>query len=286
LPFERLVEALNPERDLGRTPLFQVMFNLLPRSVPAGERWGRVHAEIAGATNADAEAKYDLTLFVADHGDGYRLRWVFNTDLFDRSTVQRMAEASTFCCAAPWNGRIDPSPHSRSSTRRKPNVSARSEPGPRMPLPDGVTLHGLFEAAVGRTPDAPAVRFAGRALSYAELDGSANRLAAHLVRLGVEPGDRVVVVLERSESLVTAMLAALKAGAAWVPIEAGRPAGAGAADPRRGRACGGAHHDGRKPDRDSARISGSCCSTGSATTSPRCRPPRPPWTSQRPMSPT
>jgi amino acid adenylation domain-containing protein len=223
VPFEHLVEELNPPRDLSRTPLFQVMFNLLPAVEGERQSWGDLVAEVTDATNADAEAKFDLTLFAAE-GERFRLRFVFNSDLFDATSIERLAdgfatllEAAVADPARPVGRLPIVSPAERQRLVEEWNATD-------VPVPDDATLADLFAEQVARTPDAPALTFEGRTLTYAELDGRANRLAWHLQSLGVGPESRVAVVLERSHDLVVAILGVLRAGGAWVPVEPDYPA--------------------------------------------------------------
>lgn len=221
VPFEKVVEALQPQRSRAYSPLFQVMFilqNNAPRSLTLPG------AEITPRAADRFVTKFDLTLSLEERDDGLAGYFEYRSDLFDSPTMARMARnyetLLSGIVAAP-----------RAQLRELPLVSAAEESvllgewaQPMDSLPPTGLLHGLFEQQAAKTPDAPAVTFKGRSLSYAELDARANQLAWHLVGMGVTPDTRVALVMERSLELVVAILGVLKAGGAWVPIDPGYPA--------------------------------------------------------------
>ncbi|NJC70661.1 amino acid adenylation domain-containing protein [Planosporangium thailandense] len=222
--FDSLVEELKPARSLARHPLFQVMlaFNdQEPAPVPlAGLRTERVPVP---RTTAKFDLTVDLQARRTDDGEPAGLDGLieYATDLFDRDTVDRFAAllvrllgAATAQPDTPLS-RLDLT----GAARQRPPAATV---GARRPVP-GITLPGLFELQVFRTPDAPAVRFGEVSLSYAELDARANRLAHHLIGRGVGPERRVALALHRSVDMMVAVLAVLKAGAAYVPIDPDYP---------------------------------------------------------------
>jgi amino acid adenylation domain-containing protein/non-ribosomal peptide synthase protein (TIGR01720 family) len=222
LPFERLVEALKPERDLGRTPLFQVMAAL---DVPAAQ------AELSGLqvealplhTRA---AKFDLSLLMRDDGDLLGGLFEYSIELFDAATVARLAGGLLNLLQA---AAADPSQRTAelpllSAAERHQTLVEHNDSQCRWPSTPPV--HRLFEAQAARTPEAPALTTdlaGGVALSFAELDRLAGKIAAHLVALGVGPEVRVGLALQRSPQLVAAILGVLKAGGAYVPLDPGLP---------------------------------------------------------------
>ncbi|MEW5931854.1 MAG: amino acid adenylation domain-containing protein, partial [Gemmatimonadota bacterium] len=221
VPLGRLVEELQPERDLSRNPLFQVMIApqsapLEPVSVP-GAVWTPEPLS-AGA------AILDLTLFTWERaGGGISAALEYATDLFDAATVDRMAahlvEVLRAVAAEPDRpvGEVGfLLPEERAQVLEAWNATAR--PYAERPL------HELFAEQAVRTPDAAALRLAGCTTTYAELDRSANRLAHHLRSLGVGPEARVGLCLERTPEMVAGMLAILKAGGAYVPLDPAYPA--------------------------------------------------------------
>ncbi|HEX5760993.1 MAG TPA: amino acid adenylation domain-containing protein, partial [Thermoanaerobaculia bacterium] len=220
LPFEKLVEALNPERALSHTPLFQVLFVLqnAPRQAAPlpGLRFGRLDVE-------DGVAKFDLTLAASETSAGLALSLEFNRDLFDSTTAGRFVRH----LGALFAGLVDDprrrlsdlpwlAPEERHQLLFAWNDTARDYGPP-------ATLHALIARQVERTPDAVAVVFESERLTYAELSRRANRLARRLVAVGVGPDRLVAVAAERSCDLVVALLGILQAGGAFVPIDPSYP---------------------------------------------------------------
>ena len=220
LPFERLVAALDPVRHPGRNPLFQVAFSL--QSAPLPE------VLLPGLTLAPNEldtgtARFDLTLFLRQVAGGVAGNLEHSTDLFDAATIVRLGEGFGRMLEA-WIDdparRLTELPLLSAPERHQLlvewNAGIQGEHGRRC-------LHRLFEEQADRAPDAPAVSMGSERLTYRELDERANRLAHHLLARGVRPGDRIALRLERSAGLVVAVLAVLKTGAAYVPLDPAYP---------------------------------------------------------------
>ena len=221
VPFERLVEELSPERSLGHTPLFQVMFSLQNN---AGEERTLDGVAVRPLTALAPAAKFDMTLTLAEREDGVRGVLEYALDLFDEAAATRLA---THFCVLLEAAAADPAlPVSRlpllTATERRRAVVDWNHTAREMP--DERLLHRLVEAQAARTPDAVAVVHEGRSLTCAELDGRAARLARFLAARGVGPGVRVGICLERGMEMVVAILAILKAGGAYVPLEPAHPA--------------------------------------------------------------
>ncbi|HEV3049820.1 MAG TPA: amino acid adenylation domain-containing protein, partial [Longimicrobium sp.] len=221
VPFEKLVAELEPERSLSHTPLFQVMFaqqNAVERGIALpGLEASEVGAEIESA-------KFDLSLMFKATSQGLRVGLTYSTDLFERSTVQRMLGHLTRVleqAGADADLRLSQlellAPAERALVLEAWNRTAAAVPADRC-------IHELFEAQAVRTPDAVAVVFEDASLTYAELNARANRLAHHLRAHGVGPEVRVGVLMERSLEMVVSLLAVLKAGGAYVPLDPGLPA--------------------------------------------------------------
>jgi amino acid adenylation domain-containing protein/non-ribosomal peptide synthase protein (TIGR01720 family) len=221
LPFERLVEELAPIRDLSRTPLFQVVFSL--QSAPLGE------LELSGLTLSpipieSGASKFDLTLEVTESAGNLRCAFEFNTDLFERSSIERLAGQFTRLLESAV---ADPKRRIGelallSDEERETLLSAWNRTDREFPREQ--TVVGLFEDQVAKAPEAIAVVFEEERLSYGELDSRANRLARRLVELGAGPDCPVGILLPRSSSMVVAQLAVLKAGAAYLPLDPSYPA--------------------------------------------------------------
>ncbi|MBW3570369.1 MAG: amino acid adenylation domain-containing protein [Gemmatimonadetes bacterium] len=220
VPFEQVVEELRPERSTAHSPVFQAMFALQVAPGAAADPDG-LRIRLAGSPRTTA--KFDVLLDALEGPAGLRLGLEYATDLFDASTAQRMLarlDGLLAGAAAAPDSRISALPLLDADDRARLaawNATERAYP----PL-DGI--HRAFEAQARRTPDAVALVAEEGTLTYAQLDALANRLARRLAALGVRPGARVGVCLERGPAMVASLLAAMKAGAAYVPLDPGYPA--------------------------------------------------------------
>ncbi|HEX2188123.1 MAG TPA: amino acid adenylation domain-containing protein, partial [Longimicrobiaceae bacterium] len=219
LPFERLVEALAPERDPARSPVFQVMFATRGR-VPEAEAGGVRMRMRDGETGT---AKFDLFLELTEGAGGAEAAWEFAADLFDPATVERMAERF-----ATLLGGIaaDPDRPASALPLLPPDERRRVVEGwnaTAAPVDAGLRLHDLFAAQAGRTPGAAALVHGDRVVTYAELDARSARVARALRARGAGPEARVGVCMERTPELAAALLGVLRAGAAYVPLDPAYP---------------------------------------------------------------
>jgi amino acid adenylation domain-containing protein len=230
VPFEMLVEQLQPERDMSRSTFFQVMFIL--QNVPQRLR------EVSGLTFSQVEAEtgsstHDLTLMVTECPDGLRADVEYNTDLFDATTIRRLLahfEHLLEGIVADPDQRISALPLTTESETRELLVewNATTARYPRALA----CVQELFEQQAEATPDAVAVSaptplsstVCDRQLTYRELNLLANQLAHHLTGMGVGAETRVGICLERSPELIVAVMAVLKAGGAYVPLDHLQPA--------------------------------------------------------------
>lgn len=217
LPFEQLVEALQPERNLGTNPLFQVMFN--------HQRQDRqsLHT-LPGLTLenyqlGDQSAQFELAVNTSETPSGQlRITFTYASGLFNASTIERMAghyirvlEALTEQPDRPV-GEVD-----LLSKEEKARLSQWGVNNTR--YPDTGPVHSLIERRVRAQPDAIALVFNCEQLTYLELNDRANRLAHYLIGSGVKPEVKVGIVVERSIDMVVGLLAILKAGGAYVPLD-------------------------------------------------------------------
>ena len=230
LPFERLVEDLAPERSLAHTPIFQVFF-VLQDVPPAPELPGLELAPLSLAEHANA--KFDLTLGLAEEGSAFSGGLEYNRDLFDATTIERAGRRFRRLLTALLD-------HPEQSIAAAPLLDTAERhqlfaewAGPLEAVSlDTVwvetvarnSLPARLAATVERCPDRVALVREARAMSYAELDQRANRLAHHLLALGVEAEEAVGVCLDRELALITTLVAILKAGAAYVPLDPSYPA--------------------------------------------------------------
>ncbi|MFD3995343.1 amino acid adenylation domain-containing protein [Streptomyces sp. NPDC058583] len=226
VPFDRLVETLNPERSAARHPLFQVMLSVTDAAGPVPRLAGlRAESEF---TALDI-AKFDLTFTFHEHRAadggpaGLGITVEYATDLYEAASVSavtarlvRLLEAAAGAPDVPIGDLDVLAADERTQLLDTWHGTARSRPAASLPQ--------LFAVQVARTPDAVAVTLGGERLTYAELDRRANRLAHRLIAEGVRPGSRVILFLERSLEAVVAILAVVKAGAVYVPLDTRYPA--------------------------------------------------------------
>ena len=218
LPFERLVEELNPGRDHRLNPLFQVMFAYqnLPDQRPAEPMPGLIACPIQVTKEA---TKFDLTVYLTESRRGISTTWQYSTDLFDEPRIARMAghfrTLLEGIVAAPESALSDLpllSEAERHELLTTWNHTAMA-PGDHRPV------HRLIEDHAESAPDATAVRCGEEALTYRELNVRANQLAQRLQNAGVRPDTRVGILLTRSAGVVVAVLAVMKAGGTFVPLD-------------------------------------------------------------------
>ncbi|WSK77939.1 amino acid adenylation domain-containing protein [Amycolatopsis sp. NBC_01286] len=221
LPFERVVEELNPPRLLARHPLFQVLLSFLGNETADGG-WTLPGLTVTAGDTVSGTAKFDLGLTVEDRHAGLGCSLEFATDRFDRTTAQdvvdRLVRLLQVVAANP-ESRVDSADLlSDVDHRQLAQWNDTAAPVPAATLPE------LFARQAARTPDATAVVFEGDSLTYAEFDARVDRLARALSGRGVRPGDVVAVQLPRSIDLVVAVYAVHRAGAAYLPVDPGYPA--------------------------------------------------------------
>jgi amino acid adenylation domain-containing protein len=219
LSFEKLVEALQPVRDLSRSPVVQVMINLLP---PVRE--ARLPSLKASYVTVDLEtSKFDLTLIISRLSNGLGARLEYSTDLFDQETISAIADHFEVVLQALVD---DPDqPISRvpcltsAEHQRVLHEWNRTE---RTYAPD--PLQQLFVRSAATTPEAVAIVCAEKHITYGELDRKSNQLAHYVSRLGIGPESIVGIGIDRSIEMVIALLGVLKAGATYLPLDLNYPA--------------------------------------------------------------
>jgi amino acid adenylation domain-containing protein len=219
LPFELLVEELQPQRDLSHTPLFQVMFVLQNTPMSALDLPGLTLSILESNSQT---AKLDLTLYITETVDGLLGNLEYNTDLFEESSIQRMVVHLQMLLAgivANPQQRLSELPLLTESQRHQLMVEWNDT---QVKYPQQC-IHQLFEAQVEKTPNAVAVVFEEEQLTYRELNSKANQLGYHLRSLGVKPEVLVGICVERSLSMVIGLLGILKAGGAYIPLDPSYP---------------------------------------------------------------
>ncbi|MGA9381328.1 MAG: amino acid adenylation domain-containing protein, partial [Phormidium sp.] len=215
LPFEMLVEALQPQRDLSYSPLFQVMFVLQNASVSQFELSGLT---ISSIEVESALAKFDLTLSMENTPTGLVGLWEYNTDLFDGDTIERMTgHFLTLLSAIVANPQEQISQLPLLTEVEQQQLIEWHHTQVDYPLDK--CIHQLFEEQVEQTPEAVAVVYESEQLTYRELNCRANQLAHYLRLLGVGADVLVGICLERSIEMAIGLLAILKAGGAYLPLD-------------------------------------------------------------------
>jgi amino acid adenylation domain-containing protein len=218
LPFERLVEEMNPRRSLNRTPLFQAMFTLQNAPLPEFRMEGLTAERVS---QDSCTAKFDLELILEGNSE-LAGAIVYATELFEAETIERMLRHWKHLLEDML---VDPgrklselgmlSEQERKQILVEWNQTTRAYPD--------CCVHELFEAQAEKTPHSVAVVFEGMAVSYAELNGRANQLAHRLRELGVGAETRVVACMHRGLEMVVALLGILKAGGTYVPLDPEHP---------------------------------------------------------------
>jgi amino acid adenylation domain-containing protein len=220
LPFEKLVEALHPIRDLSREPIVQAVFAL--QNMPQ-QPTRMAGLAIEPFDTGPVPAKFDLELSMVEADGALAASIVYATDLFDAATIERLAGHLARLLDA-----IVADPERRTSELPLLGEAERRQlaawAGTVVPYPEDRCLQDLFAAQAARTPDAPAVICEDHTLSYRELERRANRLAHHLRAIGVGPDVVVGLSMTRSPDLVVGVLGILKAGGAYLPLDPGYPA--------------------------------------------------------------
>ncbi|HZJ71400.1 MAG TPA: AMP-binding protein, partial [Planctomycetota bacterium] len=228
LPFEKLVEALQPERDTSRNPFFQVLYSFqgagdfLEPARAAPERAQRSGLRFRPIELDSGSTRLDLELYAFRGPGGLRLTVNFRRDLFEPDTIERLLGHLAVLLEAAV---ADPERRLSELPLLTPGERAQLERWGRapMPAPTDRCVHDLVAAQAARTPAADAVTMGTRSLSYAELSAQAAELAGRLAALGVGAGDLVGVALERDPRMVVALLGVLQSGAAYVPIDPAYP---------------------------------------------------------------
>ncbi len=220
LPFEKLVEVLQPERSLSHSPLFQVFFVLQhtpknPLQLP--------NVTVQRIDTTPSVSLFDLTLTLTETKSGLQGTWTYDTDLFDSTTVERLAQHFDILLESITQnpqGRVMEFPLLSPKARHQILVDWNQT---QADFSQELCVHHLFEAQAARTPHAVAVTFESHTISYQALNTRANQLAAYLQKKGAGPDGLVGLCVERSIEMVVGLLGILKAGAAYVPFDPTNP---------------------------------------------------------------
>ncbi|MDI9916926.1 non-ribosomal peptide synthetase [Rhodococcus sp. IEGM 1379] len=226
VPFESLVEIINPERSQARNPLFQVMLTMQNISAAGLDSIAMNNVAVSAVDLESPVAKFDLQLTVSESTEGEQggllAQFTYATDLFNAATVELFANR--------YVAILEAVAHSRSTAVGDIDVTNADERrrvveewnSTAHDAPD-TTLVELFDNQVAATPDSVALTFEGKSLTYAEFDSRVNRLARYLISIGVGPDALVGLSIRRSIELLVALYAIVKAGGAYVPIDPDQP---------------------------------------------------------------
>ncbi|HEU4712838.1 MAG TPA: amino acid adenylation domain-containing protein [Pyrinomonadaceae bacterium] len=220
MPFDRLVDELQPTRNLNRQPLFQVMIVHQSAQSATLELPG---LSITSLETENETSQFDLILIIAEWPGGFGASFKYNTDIFDASTIARMAGHFQTLLEG-----IVANPEARVSNLPLLTIDEQYDlfverNKTHVDFPANELVTHAFEAQVARTPDAIALTGKNQKLTYAELNSRANQLAHYLRARGVVPETPVGIYLERSPQLIVALLGVLKAGGAYVPLDTHAP---------------------------------------------------------------
>jgi amino acid adenylation domain-containing protein len=224
LPFEKLVEELQPDRVMSYSPIFQVLF-VLEHSAKSANTFSDLRAD-AIMVKSDT-AKFDVSLFVSDSGDDLQCTFEYNTDLFKAETIERMLghfELILESVVANPNELIG---NIQLLSAAELNTVLHTFNDTRQEFANVLPAHRMVEQQAAKTPEHIALEdpaASGARLSYADLNQQANRLAHELIQRGIAPGKLVAISCERSVAMAVATLAVLKTGAAYVPVDPNYPA--------------------------------------------------------------
>ncbi|KAF9556981.1 hypothetical protein EC968_007867 [Mortierella alpina] len=216
LPFEQVVEIVQPPRRMSHTPLFQVMFAW--QNIEEGE-WDLPGLQVSPFELNHDTTKFDLTLSLCESGDGIAGCLDYATSLFDKTTIERHVGYLRTLLQMMVSDVDQSLKASDILSPAERTLLLKTWNDTREEYPEHLCLHHLFEQQVERTPEAIALVHGDQSMTYAELNVCANRLAHRLIELGIVPDGLVAICVERSPATIIAILATLKAGGAYVPLD-------------------------------------------------------------------
>ncbi|KAK3817436.1 MAG: Non-ribosomal peptide synthetase module [Benniella sp.] len=222
IPFEQVVDIVQPPRSLSHSPLFQVMFVLQNNEE---SEWHLPGLDVVEIDSSYDIAKFDLTLALFESDNEILGALSYSTALFDRTTVERHVGYLSSMLQAMVGDVDRPVMSVDLLSQVERDVVLVKWNDTRQDYPDNLCIHHLFEQQVERTPQATALVFENQSMTYAELNGRSNTLAHHLIELGVRPDSLVAICVERPLAMIVGILAILKAGGAYVPLDSSYASG-------------------------------------------------------------
>ncbi|SFE91411.1 non-ribosomal peptide synthase domain TIGR01720/amino acid adenylation domain-containing protein [Chitinophaga sp. CF118] len=222
MPFEKIVEAVVKTRDLSRSPLFQVFFVM--QNGPATDGISLNEISVSAVENEHVVAQFDLTFTIAEEGEALLLSVDYCKDIFAEETIARMGRHFKQLLWSVVNDATQDINTLLMLPQEEENMLQQIGQGVLVDYPQTETFVSLFEAQAAQTPDATALVYEGKVLTYRELNEQANQLANYLITLGVKTDTLVAVCIERSLEMIIGIIGIMKAGAAYVPIDITYPA--------------------------------------------------------------
>jgi amino acid adenylation domain-containing protein len=220
IPFEQLVEELIDTRDPSHNPLFQVFFSLTDGRVERNLQLSGLDAEFIDA-NIEA-AKFELSLNCTEYADHFVCEFEYNTDLYEKSTIEQLSKHFITLLECIINNADLPLSQLELMDSAERRQLLRDWNNTQQDIPQ-VCIHQLFEQQAERSPSRIAVQCGDQRLTYRALNERSNRLARYLIEQGVQPGDRIGICLEPSIDILCAVLASIKTGAAYIPMDGNYP---------------------------------------------------------------
>lgn len=215
VPFERLVEELHPPQELSRSPIFQSMVSYHQPAL-SERRYGEL--EVSPIELSANASRFDLTFFLSQQQDSVRLSLEYNTDLFAESEIAQFSQHfQTSCARFAENPQLPIGQLELLDAKQRLSIDEWNRTD--LPYPTDALLHNLISLSCSAHADKTAIVFNNASMTYAQLDRQANQLANYLLSEGVQPSDVVAVYLERSLWTVVSLLAVLKTGAAYLPLD-------------------------------------------------------------------
>ncbi len=220
IPFEKLVEEIQPDRDMSRNPLFQVMFIM---QTDFWQSFDLPNLQITPASLDPGTARFDLTCSVMENGDELVVAFEYSKDIFDATTIQRMLNHFENLLTAIAKYPFQKIAELPLLTAEEQHQLTTEWNETNAVYPANTCVHQLFEAQAAMLPEKVALTFNGQEMSYRELNGKANQFAGYLHKCGIGANQLVGVYLERSADMLVALLGIFKAGGAYVPLDPAYP---------------------------------------------------------------
>jgi len=222
-PFPLLVERLGAQRDPSRNPIFQILFDALSWTGADASSIGAQALKVEPVELGQQEGQFDLSVWVSEHAQGWRISFKYDADLYDEALVTQWQRHFLALLQAGLANKETPAGALAMLTSDERKNALEIASGGTALSPPVPTIHGLFEYQARRNPDKTALVWQTESLTYGELEQRANQLARRLLTKNLPPESRIAICLHRTPAMVIAMLAILKSGHAYVPLDPAYP---------------------------------------------------------------